>query len=95
LLHLITVESAIFRMYIIVLIKVSIKEGAILRYFNIYNILMFVTWILPQLTTCSLVFNQLEASLAEFEIQDPNIIDHLYLGLINHVTKSELLSLII
>jgi len=23
------------------------KEGAILRYFNVYNILMFVTYILP------------------------------------------------
>ena len=26
------------------------KEGAILGYFNVYNILIFVTWILPQLT---------------------------------------------
>ena len=30
---------------------VNKKEDAILRYFNIYNILIFVTWTLPQLTT--------------------------------------------
>jgi len=29
---------------------VNKKEGVILRYFNIYNILMFVTWSLLQLT---------------------------------------------
>ena len=29
---------------------VNEKEGAILGYFNVYNILTFVTWILPQLT---------------------------------------------
>ena len=49
-------------MYIVVLIEVSTKEGAILRYFNIYNILMFIMWILPQITIRSFVFNQLEAS---------------------------------
>ena len=43
-------------MYIVVLIEVSTKEG------DVYNILMFVTWILPQITACSFVFNQLEAS---------------------------------
>ena len=26
---------------------VNKKEGVILRYFDVYNILMFVTWILP------------------------------------------------
>ena len=26
---------------------VNKKEGVILRYFNVYNILMFVMWILP------------------------------------------------
>ena len=31
---------------------VNEKEGVILEYFNVYNILMFVTWILLQLTTC-------------------------------------------
>ena len=30
---------------------VNKKESAILGYFNIYNILTFITWILPQLTT--------------------------------------------
>jgi len=49
-------------MYIVVLIKVLTKEGAILRYFNIYNILMFVTWILLQITARSFISNQLEAS---------------------------------
>jgi hypothetical protein len=37
------------------------KEGAILRYFNVYNILIFVTWILPYLTARGFVSNQLEA----------------------------------
>jgi len=41
------------------------KEGAILRYFDVYNILMFVTWILPYLTARGFVSNQLEAGLAE------------------------------
>ena len=26
---------------------VNKKEGVILRYFDVYNILMFITWILP------------------------------------------------
>ena len=62
---------------------VNKKEGAILRYFNVYNILMFVTWILPQITARGFVFNQLEAGLAKFEIQDPKVIDHSYLGSIS------------
>jgi len=40
------------------------KEGAILGYFDVYNILMFVTWILPQLTARAFSSNQLEAGLA-------------------------------
>ena len=52
---------------------VNKKEGAILRYFDVYNILMFITWILPQITARSFVSNQSEAGLAKFEFQDPNI----------------------
>ena len=52
---------------------VNKKEGVILRYFDIYNILMFVTWILPQLTTRKFFSNQLEASLAKFKILNPKI----------------------
>jgi hypothetical protein len=37
------------------------KESTILRYFNIYNILIFITWILPHLTARGFVSNQLEA----------------------------------
>jgi hypothetical protein len=44
-------------MYIVVLIKVLIKEGVILRYFNVYNILIFVTWILPQITARGFISN--------------------------------------
>ena len=49
------------------------KEGAILRYFDVHNILMFVTWILPQLTARKFFSNQSEASLAKFEILNPKI----------------------
>ena len=34
------------------------KEGAILGYFDVHNILMFVTWILPQLTARNFFSNQ-------------------------------------
>jgi len=44
---------------------VNKKEGAILGYFNVYNILIFVTWILPQLTARKFFFNQSKAGLAE------------------------------
>ena len=40
---------------------VNKKEGAILRYFNVHNILMFVTWILPHFTARGFVSSQLEA----------------------------------
>jgi hypothetical protein len=33
------------------------KEGVILKYFNVYNILMFVMWILLQLTARGFVLN--------------------------------------
>ena len=57
------------------------KEGAILRYFDVHNILMFVTWILPHLTARGFVSNQLEVEFLtnqklawrKFEIQDPKI----------------------
>ena len=42
-LHLITLEFAIVIIYIVVLIEVLTKRK---RYFDVYNILMFVTWIL-------------------------------------------------
>ena len=32
---------------------VNKKEGAILGYFDVYNILIFVIYILPQLTACT------------------------------------------
>jgi hypothetical protein len=40
----------IYNIYISINRGVNKKEGAILRYFNVYNIVMFITWILPQLT---------------------------------------------
>ena len=40
------------------------KEGVILGYFNVHNIFMFVTWILPQLTARAFSSNQSEAGLA-------------------------------
>ena len=43
---------------------VNKKEGAILRYFEVHNILKFVTWILPRLTARAFLSNQLEAGLA-------------------------------
>ena len=36
---------------------VNKKEGMILEYFNVYNILIFITWILLQLTTCNFFSN--------------------------------------
>ena len=37
------------------------KEGAILRYFDVYNILIFFMWILPHFTARGFVSSQLEA----------------------------------
>ena len=48
--HIYNVYSSINR-------GINKKEGAILRYFDVYNILMFVTWILPQITARSFVSN--------------------------------------
>ena len=42
---------------------VNKKEGAILGYFDVHNILIFVTWILLQLTAYAFLSNQLEAGL--------------------------------
>jgi len=39
------------------------KEGAILRYFKVYNILKFITWILLELTARAFLSNQSEAGL--------------------------------
>jgi len=50
---------------------VNKKEGAILGYFDVHSILMFVTWILPQLTSVFLTNQKL--AWWGFEIQDPNI----------------------
>ena len=66
------------------------KEGAILRYFNVYNILMFVTCILPHPTARKFFSNQSKAGLAGFEnlnTQPPESIDHSYLGSIRLIRK--------
>ena len=39
--------SYIYKIYSSINRRVNKKEGVILEYFNVYNILMFVTWILP------------------------------------------------
>ena len=63
----------IYNIYISINRGINKKEGAILRYFDVYNILIFVTWILPQLTARKFFSNQSEASLAKFEILNPKI----------------------
>ena len=42
---------------------VNKKEGAILRYFDVYNILMFVTWILLQPTARKFFFKPIRSWL--------------------------------
>ena len=49
------------------------KEGAILRYFDVYNILMFVTWILLQPTARNIFWTNQKLAWQGFEIWDPKI----------------------
>ena len=46
--------SKIYHVYSGINKGVNKKEGAILGYFDVHNILKFVTWILPQLTVCNI-----------------------------------------
>ena len=66
---------------------VNKKEGVILEYFNVYNILIFITQILLQLTIYTF-FNQSEASLARFEFQDPKIQTTCTLGQLKEYTNA-------
>ena len=47
--------------------SVNKKESAILKYFDVYNTLMFVICILPYPTTYKFFSNQLKAGLVGFE----------------------------
>ena len=46
----------IYNIYSSINRSINKKEGAIVKYFDVYNILIFITWILLQLTTHKFFF---------------------------------------
>jgi hypothetical protein len=53
---------------------------SVLNINDVRNILIFVTWILPQHTARTFFSNQSKAGLARFENSNTKSIDHSYLG---------------